>query len=96
MDDKTLIILAYIINAPTREIVLRAFKDEDFLRPIQISKKTNLHPNNVSKNLKDFRENNIVYVINPEYHVPKLYRLTEYGKNILKLIDEEIDRKNFI
>jgi len=86
MDDETLILLTYIKNAPTREKVLKSFKDEDFLRPIQISKKTSIHPNHVSKNLRDLREHGLVYVINPEYHVPKLYRLTEKGKNILQFL----------
>ena len=54
--------------------------------PIEISKKLNLHPNAVSKNLKDLREHDLVYVINPEYHIPKLYRLTAKGQNILKLL----------
>lgn len=84
MDDDTLILLAYIKNAPTREKVLKSFEGEDYLRPIQISRKTGLHPNNVSKKLKDLREHELVYVINLEYHVPKLYRLTERGKNIIQ------------
>ena len=86
MDDETLILLAYIRNAPTRERVLKSFEGEDYLRPIQISNKTGIHPNNVSKKLKDLRERELVYVINPEYHVPKLYRLTEKGKNIIRLL----------
>ena len=87
MDDDTLILLAYIKNAPTREKVLKSFEGEDYLRPIQISRKTGLHPNNVSKKLKDLREHELVYVINLEYHVPKLYRLTERGRKILKLLE---------
>ncbi len=87
MDDETLILIAYIQNAPTRETVLKSFEFENFLRPIEISRKTGLHPNNVSKKLKDLREHGLVYVINPEYHVPKLYRLTESGKKILKLLE---------
>ena len=86
MDDETLILLAYIRNAPTREKVLKSFEGENYLRPIQISNKTGIHPNNVSKKLKDLREHELVYVINPEYHVPKLYRLTEKGKNILQYL----------
>ena len=66
--------------------MLKSFEGEDFLRPIEISRKTGLHPNNVSKKLKDLKEHEIVYVINPEYHVPKLYRLTERGKNIIQLL----------
>ena len=86
MDDETLILLAYIRNAPTRERVLKSFEGEDYLIPIQISNKTGIHPNNVSKKLKDLREHELVYVINPEYHVPKLYRLTEKGKNMLQFL----------
>ena len=86
MDDETLILLTYIKNAPTREKVLKSFKDEDFLRPIQISKKLNIHPNHVSKNLRDLREHELIYVINPEYAIPRLYRLTEKGKNIIGLL----------
>lgn len=86
MDDETLILIEYIKNAPTRENVLKSFGGEDFIRPIQISRKTGLHPNNVSKKLKDLREHELVYVINPEYHVPKMYRLTEKGKNIIQLL----------
>ena len=87
MDDETLIMIAYIKNAPTREKVLKSFKDEDFLRPIEISRKMDLHPNNVSKKLKELREHNLAYIINPEYHVPKMYRLTERGRKILKLLE---------
>ena len=83
MDDDTLILIAYIQNAPNREKVLKSFEGEDILRPIQISKKLNLHPNTISKNLKDLREHGLVYVINPEYYVPRLYRLTEKGRYII-------------
>ncbi|ADC46177.1 hypothetical protein mru_0325 [Methanobrevibacter ruminantium M1] len=86
MDDETLILIEYIRNAPTREMVLKSFEGVDFIRPIQISRKTGIHPNNVSKKLKDLREHELVYVINPEYHVPKLYRLTEKGKNMLQFL----------
>ena len=86
MDDETLILISYIKNAPTREKVLKSFEGEDFLRPIEISRKTGLHPNNVSKKLKDLLEHELVYVINPDYHVPKLYRLTEKGKNMLQFL----------
>ena len=86
MDDETLILISYINNAPTREKVLKSFEGEDFLRPIEISRKTSLHPNNVSRKLRELREHELVYVINPEYHVPKLYRLTEKGKNMLQFL----------
>ena len=91
MDDETLILIEYIKNAPTRKKVLKSFEGEDSIRPIEISRKTGIHPNNVSKKLKDLREHELVYIINPEYHVPKLYRLTERGSKILKLLEWKYD-----
>ena len=87
MEDETLIMLSYITIAPNRENVLKSFEGEDFLRPIEISRKKGLTPNNVSKNLRSLREHGLVYVMNPDYHVPRLYRLTEKGKKILKLLE---------
>lgn len=87
MDDETLILMQYIRNAPNREKVLKSFEGEDFLRPIQVSKKLCLHLNAVSKYLKDLREHDLVYVINPEYNMPRLYRLTERGKIMLQFLD---------
>lgn len=88
MDDETLAQITYITIAQNRKKVLQSFNDEDYMRPIGIAKKTSLHPNAVSSNLKKLRDNGFVYVINPEYHVPRLYRLTDKGKKILNLLDQ--------
>ena len=87
MDDETLILLSYITIAPTREKVMKSFEDEDFLRPTEISRKINVPPNNVTKHLRSLLEHELVYVMNPDYHVPRLYRLTEKGEKILKLLE---------
>lgn len=87
MDDDTLLQINYITLAPNRVKVLQSFDNEDYQRPIQIAKKLDLHPSAVSNNLKKLRENGFVYIINPDYHIPRLYRLTEKGKNILNLLD---------
>ena len=86
MDDETLILLCYITIAPNREKVLKSFEDEDFLRPIEISRKTGIHIHNVSKHLRSLREHGLVYVMNPEYPIPRLYRLTESCRNIVQLL----------
>lgn len=67
--------------------MLKSFEGEDFLRPIEISKKLDIHSNSVSKNLKDLREHELIYVMNPEYYIPRLYRLTDKGKNIVDLLE---------
>ena len=87
MDDNTLILLSYITIAPNRKKILKSFEGEDFLRPTEISRKTKVHPNNVSKHLRSLREHELVYVMNPDYHVPRLYKLTEKGKKILALLE---------
>lgn len=87
MDDITEVELVYIKIAPNREEVLKAYKgDKDYLRPIEISKKTGLHINQVSINLKKLRVKGYVYLMNPEYKMPRLYKLTPKGKKILKLL----------
>ena len=88
MDDVTLIELTYITIAPNRKKVLCAFNDEDYMRPIQIAKKLDLHPSAVSNNLKKLRDRGYVYLMNPDYHIPRLYRLTDRGKYIINFIDD--------
>ena len=87
MDKQTLVLKTQIELSTQRVRVLKAFENEDYQRPIQIAKKLDLHPSAVSNNLKKLRENGFVYIINPDYHIPRLYRLTEKGKNILNLLD---------
>ncbi|MCI5737808.1 MAG: MarR family winged helix-turn-helix transcriptional regulator [Methanobrevibacter ruminantium] len=87
MDDETLVQLVYITIASNRKKVLKAFKGEDTLTPTEISKKSSLHKNTVSGNLKKLRERDYVYVINPDFSRPRLYRLTGKGKKILGLLD---------
>lgn len=45
--------------------------------------------------MRNLRELDLVYVVNLEYHVPRLYRLTDNGKKILKFLNqyEEIEIK---
>ena len=87
MDDDTLLQINYITLAPNRVKVLQSFDNEDFQRPIQIAKKLDLHPSAVSNNLKKLRDRGYVYLMNPDYHMPRLYRLTEKGKRILNYMD---------
>ena len=87
MDDETLIDLVYVTIAPNREKVLKEFNGEDTLTPTEISKRIRLHRNTISFNLRKLRERGYVYVINPEFSRPRLYRLTEKGKRILELLD---------
>ncbi len=85
MDDKILILSEFIKQSPNRTKVLKSI-DDDSLRPVEISYKTNIHINNVSRSLKQMKEKNIVHLLNPESKKGRLYKLTDTGKEILEYI----------
>lgn len=85
MDDKILILVEYIKQSPNRTKVLKSL-GEEVLRPSEITNKTDIHINNVSRSLKQMKEKNIVYLLNPESKRGRLYKLTEDGKEVLKNI----------
>ena len=87
MEDETKILIEYMRLSPNRQIVLKSFH-EDPLRPSQISVLTGIHISSVSKCLRQLREKELIYLLNPEYSIPRLYRLTEKGKRILNNMDE--------
>ncbi|MDO5848419.1 MAG: winged helix-turn-helix domain-containing protein [Methanobrevibacter sp.] len=83
MDDKTLILTEFIKQSPNRTKVLKSIGN-DVLKPTDITNKTNIHINNVSRSLKQMKEKNIVYLLNPNSKKGRLYKLTEDGVNVLK------------
>lgn len=85
MKDSEKITVEFIKLSKNREKVLRAL-DGETLKPTDISKKTNIHRNNVSQILSQLREKELVRLLNPENKRGRLYELTEYGEEILKLI----------
>ena len=56
----------------------------DYCRPSQIARCTGIHKNTVSNVLSKLKKEGLVYCLNPEYHVPRLYRLTSEGKKKIK------------
>lgn len=83
MDDKTLILTEYVKQSPNRTKVLKTI-GEDVLKPTDITNKTDIHINNVSRSLKQMKEKNLVYLLNPDSKRGRLYKLTEDGKTVLK------------
>ena len=88
MDEETLIELIYIKNAPNRERVLKAFKDEEYIRPSDLAKRFHIHTTTISANLRKLQDRGYVYLINPEFANPRFYKLTERGKQIIEALDE--------
>lgn len=89
MDDETLIQLEYLKISPNRQKVLKAFKGE-ILRPYQISDMTGLNKSTVSKTLGQLKDKDFVYLLNPTYSLPRLYKLTPKGEKYVKIIDYSI------
>ena len=86
MDDETKILIEYMKQSKNRQKVLKSFH-EDPLRPSQISVLIGIHISSVSKCLRQLREKELIYLLNPDFHIGRLYDITEKGKRIINLID---------
>ena len=85
MEDSEKIIIEFIKLSKNREKVIKALEGET-LKPTDISKKTGIHRNNVSRVLSQLREKELVRLLNPENKRGRLYELTDYGEKILNLM----------
>ena len=88
MEDNEKITIEFIRLSKNREKVFRALEGET-LKPTDISKKTGIHRNNVSRTLSQLKEKDLVRLfrlLNPENKRGRLYELSEYGKKILDLM----------
>ncbi|MCI5737713.1 MAG: winged helix-turn-helix domain-containing protein [Methanobrevibacter ruminantium] len=89
MKDSEKIIIELIKLSKNREKIFKAL-DGETLKPTNISKKTNIPSNNVSRILSQLREKNLVRLLNPETKRGRLYELTDYGKEILDLMKSQL------
>lgn len=85
MNEETLIQLEYLKISPNRQKVLKALKGE-ILRPSKIANITQLNPTAVSKVLKQLKQNDFVYLLNPNMSLPRLYKLTPKGEKYVEFI----------
>ena len=83
MDDKLIILTEYVKQSTNRTKVLKTI-GINILKPTDITKKTNIHINNVSRSLKQLKEKGLVQILNPESKRGRLNKITEEGKRILK------------
>ena len=85
MDDETKILIEYMKQSKNRRKVLKSFQGEA-MRPTQISIATGIHISSVSKCLRQLREKELIYLLNPDFHIGRLYDMTEKGKFIVKFL----------
>ena len=60
--------------------VLKCLCKYDYRRPSDIARECDIHKNTVSNVLSELKKEGLVYCMNPEYHIPRLYRITKKGK----------------
>lgn len=85
MDDETKILIEYMKQSPNRQKVLKSFQG-DVLRPSQIAIIAEIHMSSVSKCLRQLRDKELIYILNPDFHVGRLYDITEKGKYIVEFL----------
>lgn len=72
--------------SPNRQKVLKSFQG-DVLRPSQIVILAEIHMSSVSKCLRQLREKELIYILNPDFHVGRLYDMTEKGSAIVEFLE---------
>ena len=86
MDDETKILIEYMKQSKNRQKVLKSFHG-DVLRPSQIAILTEIHISSVSKCLRQLREKELIYLLNPDFHIGRLYDITEKGRYIVEFLN---------
>lgn len=77
--------IGYVKSSKYRTKVIKSLAGDTKI-PTQIAKDTDILPNHMSATLKQLKEHELVECINPEVRKGRLYRLTEKGEDLNKLI----------
>ncbi len=86
MNKETLILKTQIELSAHRVKVLKAFEDDDVLRPTEIAVLSGMKPNNVSRTLGQLKKMDLVSVVSSKGRA-RYYGLTSRGKYILDYLD---------
>lgn len=82
MNNKT---LEYVQKSKYRQKVLMALED-NVLMPKEISERSGIKTNHVSKVLAELRSKNLIEVLDDSVRKGRLYRLTSDGKIIVNIL----------
>lgn len=83
MDDKTLILKAYVTASSYRERTMKSL-GKDTKIPTAIANDADILPNHISKVLKELKDHGLAICINETARKGRLYRLTPKGIEILE------------
>ncbi|MDR0912676.1 MAG: transcriptional regulator [Methanobrevibacter sp.] len=84
-EDEIIKIVAYVGISKVRSNILK-FIGEDLRYPSQIAKELDIRIQHVSTALKELKGKELVECINEDVKVGRLYRTTNKGKQVIKLI----------
>ena len=73
----------FVKRSQYRQRVLTSL-DGNVLIPTEIAKRSNIKTNHVSKVLSELKSKDLIDIINPEARKGRLYRLTDFGDEIVK------------
>ncbi len=82
MDEET---LDFVRRSSYRQNVLKSLED-NVLMPKEISERSNIKTNHVSKVLSELKSKELIELVNPEARKGRLYRLTDNGEEVIKEI----------
>ena len=86
MDDETLKTYAYITISSYRSRTMKALEN-DIKTPNKIAEDSEILPNHISKVLRELKESGVAECINEDAKKGRLYRLTSFGEEIVKILD---------
>lgn len=90
MNDELIIDKAYVEISGYRTKVLRSCTLEGDI-PTNLSKKSGIRVNHISKTLKELKNKNMVVCINEEAKKGRVYRLTQKGSRIKDILGGDIE-----
>lgn len=85
MNDETLKLKGYIEASTYRTKVIKALHKAPQM-PTKIAKDTGIRPNHISMTLNQLKNKQLIKCINEEARKGRIYKLTETGKEIQKII----------
>ena len=88
MDKEIVEGLSYIKSSKNRFKIIKSI-DNSFKMPSEISNETEIRLNHVSALLSDLKNNDMVVCLNEDKSKGRIYCLTDYGKEIIKILNEK-------
>mgnify|MGYP002762717424 FL=1 len=85
MNDETLKLKGYIEASTYRTKVIKALNKAPQM-PTKIAKDTGIRPNHISMTLNQLKNKQLIKCINEEARKGRIYKLTETGEEIQKII----------